>query len=286
MTSLEENVIQEGHIMESRVKLPLHIALPGIDVMLIDKFFGSIVDQPPMVHSHPCFELICVQECTNSRFVVVPPHILHLAETFHPQTLSIDSILFSFLPESDGNTGDICGVLRQLQDVTELPDTFSGAACIEALKAALTDTRPGLEELMQAQLRLLLVQIARQLCKTEIPSEINRTLDNERLGLLEEYFNLNFTDPQCSKQQLAQRIGVSERQLSRILMETYHAGFSAILLRLRMSMATALMRSGVTSAAVIAEATGYISPEAFKRAYKAWAGHRFGQNDKEGHTEQ
>ena len=269
--------------MTSSIQLPLHIALPGMDVMLTDKFFGSMVDRPPMIHSHPCFEVICVQECTGSRFVVVPPHILHLAETMHPQTLSIDSFLFSFLPESDGNAGDICSVLRQLQNVTEIPDTFGGAVCIESLKAAMTDTRPGLGALMQAQLRLLLVQIARQLCENDHPFELNRTMDNERLGLLEEYFHLNFTDPQCSKQQLAQYIGVSERQLSRILMETYHTGFSAILLRLRMSLATALMRSGVTSASVIAEATGYVSVEAFKRAYKAWAGHRFGQDDKDGH---
>ena len=266
--------------MTSSIQLPLHIALPGMDVMLTDKFFGSMVDRPPMIHSHPCFEVICVQERTGSRFVVVPPHILHLAETMHPQTLSIDSFLFSFLPESDGNAGDICSVLRQLQNVTEIPDTFGGAVCIESLKAAMTDTRPGLGALMQAQLRLLLVQIARQLCENDPPFELNRTLDNERLGLLEEYFNLNFTDPQCSKQQLARRIGVSERQLSRILMETYHTGFSVILLRLRMSLATALMRSGVTSASVIAEATGYVSAEAFRRAYKAWAGHRFDQDDK------
>lgn len=272
--------------MSSGVKLPLHIALPGIDVMLTDKFFGSMVDRPPMIHSHPCFELICVQEQTGSRFVIVPPHILHLAETMHPQTLTIDSLLFSFLPDMEENPDDICCVLQRLQDVTEINDTFGGAYCIESLKAALTDTRPGLGELMQAQLRLLFVHLARQLCQADATLVMNRTLDSERLGLLEEYFHLNFTDPQCSKQQLAQYIGVSERQLSRILMETYHTGFSAILLRLRMSLATAMLRSGETSVAVIAQATGYVSVEAFKRAYKSWAGRRFGQDDKEGHDEQ
>lgn len=261
--------------MSSRIKLPLHIALPGIDAMLTDKFFGSIIDRPPMIHSHPCFELICVQEQTGSRFVIVPPHILHLAETMHPQTLSIDSLLFSFLPDSEGNPDDICRVLRRLQDVTEIPDTFGGAACIESLKATMTDTRPGLGELMQAQLRLLFVQLARSLCTTEQQQEIIQTLDTERLGHLEEYFNLSFADPQCSKQQLAQRIGVSERQLSRILQEKYHAGFSEILSRLRMSLAMAMIRDGETSAAVIAKATGYVSAEAFKRAYKVWAGRRF-----------
>ena len=270
--------------MTSRIKLPLHIALPGMDVVLTDKFFGGMLVRPPMLHTHPCFELICVQERAGKRFVIVPPHTVHMAENENAGTLAIDSLLFTFLPESEGNPDDICRILRRLKDVTEIVDTFGGSACVEALKSAMTDLRPGLRELMQAQLRLLFVQLARALCQEEQIPEITQTLDDERLGLLEEYFNVNFMDPQCSKQQLAQRIGVSERQLSRILMEKYHANFSAILLRMRMSLAAAMYQNGETSAAVIAKAVGYVSPEAFKRAYKAWSGHRFGQNDKGGHA--
>lgn len=271
--------------MASSVKLPLHIALPGIDVLLTDKFFGGKVFRPPMLHTHPCYELICVQKEKEKYFIIVPPLVEHMATDIQGDVLAVDSLLFSFMEEDEAYLDDITQELRHLQQETKIPDTFGGTAHIESLKEALTDTRPGLYALMQAHLRLLFVQLTRESCNVEQETKLKKTLDEERLGLLEEYFHLNLTDPQCSKQQLAQLIGVSERQLSRILMEKYHAGFSAILLRMRMNLAEAMLRNGETSASAIAEATGYVSAEAFKRAYKSWAGHRFGQDNKERHEE-
>ena len=86
------------------------------------------------------------------------------------------------------------------------------------------------------------------------------------------YFNIGLKDPDCSKPQLASLLGVTERQLTRILSEIYHSTFSDILLRSRMTIAQAMVMEGRKSLEEIAQAVGYRSEEALKRAYKAYFG--------------
>jgi transcriptional regulator GlxA family with amidase domain len=99
-----------------------------------------------------------------------------------------------------------------------------------------------------------------------------QTLYEERLAILEDYFNIGLKDPDCSKLQLAGRLGVTERQLTRILSEVYHSTFSDILLRSRMSIAHAMVMEGRKTPEEIALAVGYRSAESMKRAYRAFWG--------------
>ncbi len=77
----------------------------------------------------------------------------------------------------------------------------------------------------------------------------------------------------CSKQQLAARIGVCERQLTRILKETYNSSFSAILMQSRMNMTQAMLDKGGMTVEKIAEAVGYTSVHSFRKAYINFFGH-------------
>ena len=263
--------------MDREVRLPLHIALPGMDVLLTEEFFLGMEDRPPVRHSHSCFELICVEERAGVRFLLIPPLTVHLAEDVRRgDIVSIKSILITFSgPESD-EMGDICGVLRELKEPVESQDSFGGSERLCGLMTALNDSRPGQKEKLEAELRLLLVNLSRELYgDRRAAAELPHTLDEERTGLLEEYFHFHFMDSQCSKSQLAAYIGVSERQLSRILEEQYHSNFSSILQQVRMSFAQALIENGETSAEMIAAAAGYPSAAAFKRAYKNVCGRNF-----------
>lgn len=249
---------------------PLYIALPGMEVYLAESFFKSLTDRPKRMHSHPAYELVCVERNDHTEFVIVPPLKEHLAVEASPG--SITSLLFSF-PQSAEN--DICLDLKQiLEDPVTVQDDFDGITRIRNAKQLAENLPlPGASEQLAAELRLLFVCLARKLSHQEdAPSIHQQTLYEERLAILEDYFNIDLKDPDCSKAQLASLLGVTERQLTRILSEVYHSTFSEILLRSRMTIAHAMVMEGRKTPEQIAQAVGYRSTDALKRAYRAFFG--------------
>ena len=122
-------------------------------------------------------------------------------------------------------------------------------------------------------MRLLFVCLSRKISNQDQTLSAHRqTLYEERLAILEDYFNIGLKDPDCSKAQLSSLLGVTERQLTRILSEVYHSTFSEILLRSRMSFAHAMVIEGRKTPEQIAQAVGYRSEEALKRAYRSFFG--------------
>jgi AraC-like DNA-binding protein len=184
----------------------------------------------------------------------------------------ITSLLFAFMQAEEM---DIC---HALQEITTAPirisDDFDGCTRIHNAKHLAENLlHPGAREQLAAELRLLFVCLARKLSRTDNePAMPQQTLYKERLAILEDYFNIGLKDPNCSKPQLASLLGVTERQLTRILSEVYHSTFSDILLRSRMTIAQAMVMEGRKSLGEIAQAVGYRSEEALKRAYKAYFG--------------
>ena len=249
---------------------PLYIALPGMDVYLAENFFKSLTDRPPRMHSHPAYELICIEKSDGMDFRIIPPLMEHLAA--EATEGSISSLLFSFTQESDS---DICRALKHISaDPVCFYDDFDGSARIRNARALADNIRqPGAKEQLAAELRLLFVCLARKANGDETSAASHQqTLDEERLAILEDYFNIGLKDPDCSKAQLATLLGVGERQLTRILSEVYRSSFSEILLRSRMNIAQAMVMEGRRDAQSIAEAVGYRSAEALKRAYRSYFG--------------
>lgn len=249
---------------------PLYIALPVMEVYLAESFFKSQLDRPKRLHNHPAYELVCIERESHTEFVIVPPLIEHLAAEAAPGRIT--SLLFSFSQDSDN---DIC---LELKNITNAPvtvqDDFEG--CVRIRKAKqLADNLllPGAREQLAAELRLLFICLARKIgSKDQTATVRQQTLYEERLAILEDYFNIGLKDPDCSKAQLASRLGVTERQLTRILSEVYHSTFSEILLRSRMNIAHAMVMEGQKTPQQIAQAVGYRSVDALKRAYRAFFG--------------
>ena len=239
-----------------------------MEVYLATCFFRGMQDRPRNLHIHPCYELICVEKEAGMSFTIIPPLYEHIMADV--PTHQVSSLLFSFLPEE---TEDICMALKKISEPVTVEDTFDGLQRIRSLKALTAQNPPGAKEQIAAELRLLFILLARNLCKDEVAKHTSvQTLEEERMALLEEYFNIQLKDADCSKQQLAERLGVCERQLTRILKETYHSNFSSILLRSRMNLAQAMLAQGQKSVEEIAEAVGYTSLDTFKRAYKKFFG--------------
>lgn len=249
---------------------PLYLPLPGMEVYLAESFFKNQLGRPKRLHSHPAYELVCIQREQGTEFVIVPPLIEHLAAEAAPG--SITSLLFSFPQAADY---DICLELKNVTDgPVTLQDDFDGSIRIRRAKQLAENLLlPGAREQLAAELRLLFVCLARKVSRKDqvIPSH-QQTLYEERLAILEDYFNISLKDPDCSKSQLASLLGVTERQLTRILSEVYHSTFSDILLRSRMNIAHAMVMEGRKTAEQIAQAVGYRSVEALKRAYRAFFG--------------
>lgn len=248
-------------------KFPLYIALPGMEVYLAENFFKSLTDRPPRMHNHPAYELVCIEKDGGMEFRIIPPLKEHLAAEG-----TITSLLFSFTQDVDA---DICQALKGITaEPVSFHDDFQGSARIRSAKSLAENIlQPGAREQLAAELRLLFVCLARKANVSDTAAASHQqTLDEERLAILEDYFNIGLKDPDCSKPQLATLLGVGERQLTRILSEVYHSSFSEILLRSRMNIAQAMVMEGRKNAEQIAEAVGYRSADALKRAYRSYFG--------------
>ena len=249
---------------------PLYLALPGMEVYLAENFFKGVTDRPKRMHSHPAYELVCVERPDHTEFIIVPPLKEHLAA--EAASGRITSLLFSFSQSADN---DICFEMKSITDApVTVPDDFDGVTRIRnAKELAQNLLLPGAREQLAAEFRLLFVCLARKLSRQDhAPSAHQQTLYEERLAILEDYFNIGLKDPDCSKTQLASLLGVTERQLTRILSDVYHSTFSEILLRSRMSIAHAMVIEGRKTPEQIAQAVGYRSEDALKRAYRTFFG--------------
>ncbi len=247
---------------------PICVSLPGMEIYLTSHFFQLLADRPPWRHAHPCYEMVCTQINGQAAFTIVPPLTEHISKSAEDGILC--SFLFTF---TNSDPDDFCQILRSVEKIVEIQDTFSGLSRLVEIREALVNKSFGYEEQLKAELRLFFVQLAKNV-HTEVQSsyEHSQNLDAQRIALLEDFFNIEMRFPHCNKQQLADKIGVCERQLTRILKETYNSSFSAILLESRMNMAQAMLKDGEKSISVIAESVGYTSVASFRTAYKKFFG--------------
>ncbi len=241
----------------------VHIALPGIDVYLTSFFWGSILDRPRRSHSHISYELVCIESESGMRFIINPPLYDHMNADAPPET--VKSFLFS-LTENDG--GIICETFANLKEPIEITDNFDGYERIKSLKKTISEAGFGVKEKTSAELWLLFVGLARAIHSSgDAPEQFPaQTIDEERIARINDFFHIHLSDPNCYKVQLADYIGVSERQLSRILKDIYGMGFSDILNSMRMNIAEAMREEGRAIDDII-KVTGFSSQRAFKYVY-------------------
>ncbi|MBO5408762.1 MAG: helix-turn-helix transcriptional regulator [Clostridia bacterium] len=256
-------------MMEYVTRKPIVVSLPGMEVYLTSYFFHGVSDRPSRLHTHPCYEIVCTKANDVVYFSIVPPLTEHVSKS-----TSIDGRICSFLfTFTEDDPDDICQILRSVNKVTEIQDTFNGLARLLAIQEALEKPHFGMKEHMKAEFRLFFVKLGQVFhSEAKISYENPQSLDDQRIALLEDFFNVEMRFPHCNKRQLADKIGVCERQLTRILQETYNSSFSAILLESRMNMAQAMLKDGAKSVGEIAESVGYTSLTSFRTAYKKFFG--------------
>ncbi len=226
------------------------------------------------MHSHPCFEIVCTKEKGVTFFNLIPPLTEHFAKSAADGRVC--SFLFTFTENAEE---DICQIIRSVDRIIAIQDTFNGMARLLEINEAVVQKKFGMKEHLMAEFRLFFVKLA-QIFHTERKSEHEniQNLDIQRIALLEEFFNIEMRYPDCNKRQLADKIGVCERQLTRILKETYNSTFSAILTESRMNMALAMLTYEDKPIKEVAESVGYTSVASFRAAYKKFFGVYPGKN--------
>lgn len=157
-------------------------------------------------------------------------------------------------PAHAGHCGQGVPLCRMLYDEMALDSAFSPVAS-------------------SALLQLILLCALRGLCGNAPPSpaRTGRELDRQRFYLIDEFFNdhLNLTAGQA---ELASILGISRRQLDRIMKEAYGATFREKKAEMRTQIATDLLLNSRYSVREISEALGYASPSNFTSFFKRKTG--------------
>ncbi|MBQ2890262.1 MAG: helix-turn-helix transcriptional regulator [Clostridia bacterium] len=250
----------------------IQVNLPGIQISVVQKFMMDKQEEIPVLHKHPCYEIIYVNKRDEKYFILIPPNTEHLAiDGRKEDIISVNSFLLSF--KGKGSSVAIYNVLKNLSEAIRIEDTFGGLNRIKSIQKLSEDNSFGFMEQLTAEFQLLIVLLCRAIGKTSKSAMKNfQTLDEKRLCILEDYFTYNFASPSCSKKELALLLGVCERQLTRIIEKQYNSSFSEVLLTMRMNMARAMIEENKVSIEKIVEKVGYESVSAFQRAYKRFFG--------------
>jgi len=272
--------------VHSIYKLEMEIGSYVFDISLPDMFEEVEAAKLPYRHIHAKHEVVfvCGKDGGDPRcFLVNPPrckHTTYFENEVRP--LCLTSIRFSVKKRQAADVREMssCGsVLEELfalRSPVVVPDTFRGEEHIHAVRRELREQQSGYLEVAQAELMLLLLEVARRLPSQKMAEQpVQANLDELKLDLIDKFFSQNYHRPDCKREELAQMLCISQRQLSRIFIQSYNMSFRERLLQTRMEMAEALRRSGGLSAEQLSERVGYSSASAFRAAYKNYFGHSF-----------
>ena len=148
--------------------------------------------------------------------------------------------------------------------------TGDGRAMAEAaedLEAELA--RPGAfsREMVGILLQRLMLLLVRALEPPASVREAPSDLDRERSAILDAFFNDRFAES-AGEASLAAALGVSRRQLERILQKTCGQSYRDKLTEVRMETACGLLRGSELSVREISERVGYSSPSSFTVCFR------------------
>jgi len=256
------------------------------DISFPDEFMEKEVDKTPYHHIHAKYEVVfvCGKDGGEPRFFQVnPPRCKHaICFEEYTQPLYLTSMCFSAKKHRVGDNkhpskqNSLLDAFFTLQNSVIVPDTFGGHERILAVRRELWGQKNGYLEIAQAEMMMLLLELARCLSAQQDekrPRTVN--LDELNLDLIDEFFVQNYARPDCKREDLAKTLCISERQLSRILAQHYAISFRGRLLQTRMEKAESFRKKEHLTAEQLSERVGYSSSSAFRAAYKNYFGRSF-----------
>ena len=236
-------------------------------------------------HCHPCFELHYIERgeatflCNKKAVTVSEDHILIIPPRMYHKEISSDedtskmTISIDLSPRSPTADDHFYNVFQKdkVISIAASASLAEGMLRIKRLAAARDVTHTSREKL-RACVHLLMAELYDELSNTA-PSENSIQNDStlSREYEIDTYIALNFTKS-SSRDDLANKLHVSPRQLHRIMMKSYGMGYRKKLLEIRLEIAISFLTSTDKSITAISEEMGYSSVESFSAFIKRETG--------------
>ena len=247
---------------------------------------GSIEDRvaDTQSHSHPVFEIqgslsgsFLVKEADGAcatverdTLVLIPPEVYHGIRASTPAKRF--TLRFSMLRASEEGE-DLYGCFRSVQTLTVLenaPELISlmlriREECLHPGAASLSLCKTYLSEFFLLLYRRLSASKLTAHAKAHTLSESDDA--NARYNKIEIFISRHIGEPLC-EEQLAESLGLSVRQTSRVMTSIFGMSFKKKLLQMRLHHAKSLLATTQDPVERIAAAVGYTSPSGFHIAFR------------------
>ena len=249
-------------------------------VILPFNFTCNKVSALPYPHWHTYYEILYAADSQSGKpyfLRVIPPKTPHKTFSEQPPENCICRtfcLYVSPLRPGEQQPDWQMNILERIATMTQSATIYDDLHAGDRFAAVLTELehlREGSIEKISTELQLLLVDVARRLPPAPGEHLPVRVYTQAKLReLIIEHFLVEYAPfPASRKEELAELLHISPRQLSRILDESYGKSFRQLLLERRMLLAKghADLDTPISRAA---EACGYTSAAAFLNAYRRY----------------
>lgn len=230
------------------------------------------------IHKHAFYELHILLEdgCTiraddtrytldKDQFCLISPGVIHTPKQNEDRFRRI-CISFEIMskPKEVG---------KWLQERTRVAPVWIGDAkemleTVSRLQEEADNGKRFSNSYTQALLQLLMLQLVRTMEPQKVTVQnVKSDLDKTRSVLIDMFFNGNYYQP-AGEEKLAKELGVSRRQLDRILKKLYGKGFQEKVLEIRIEVACDLLQHSDKTIREISEGVGYSTPSNFTAFFK------------------
>ena len=195
--------------------------------------------------------------------VIIPPNTAHRSESAYG---TLEHFYIHFSVEGTWLTEVMQRAVPQCFDFALEQDTLS---LTHELLQELVGDGAYRQELLETMLPLTVVKAFRDAGITVRRGRENSKDENrERRSFIEVFFRADLPYGN-SEEQLARELGLSRRQLSRVLQENYGMNFRQMLLKTRMDHAAWMLKATDMPISGIAEKLKYTSLSAFSQSFRS-----------------
>ena len=212
-----------------------------------------------------CFdsEKVCMEK---GKALLIAPDVSH--QPFEPQS-PFKRFYIHFSVEGAGLRSGFQRAVRQFK-LCDVPGEVASLA--ENLVEELIGAAPYRKQVIESMLSLLVLKVFRQ-AEIVVDEPFYPLVDGglERRNIMESFFQMNMAHP-GGEAALAEQLGVSTRQLLRLMQEYYGMSYREKMAQNRMDHAAWLLRTTEEPIIKIAETVGYASEETFRKAFRVNCG--------------
>jgi YesN/AraC family two-component response regulator len=258
-------------------------------IELATSYKSAYQDDPYFRHAHHAYEIHYIEEGScklrvgeqqyllqEGDLCLIAPNVYHSQKIMSNQNFDRISLSFKLnVPEKRQLDDETRVLIETLQSAHffHFPAKFMNDLFHRMKDAAInTEEKIGGMLKLKALVELVLIELLQHInnLKTSTMTTIS-SLDQRRGVIIDEFFHYQFQINNGNRI-LADKLGLTNRQLDRVLKKIYGKGFREMLLEMRLEVAKDLLYTTDKSIADIAEITGYMNIVNFSSFIKKMTG--------------